>query len=160
MATWRLAYERVNTPASRSPSRGTRIAWSYSLQRDGIEHLLRQFRIERRNGLVERHDLRARTALFEIEGRHLLASPGCRGQGDFGLCRLLLEALDRARRTPGLRPYRCAVRRRHNYGGLREVANLYNETCARFGRKSGRLMCSYFTHFCDTKAEEDRAHTR
>ena len=53
-------------------------------------------------------------------------------------------------------PFAAAI----NYGGLREVANLYNETCARFGRKSGRLMCSYFTHFCDTKAEEDRAHTR
>jgi alkanesulfonate monooxygenase SsuD/methylene tetrahydromethanopterin reductase-like flavin-dependent oxidoreductase (luciferase family) len=47
-----------------------------------------------------------------------------------------------------------------SYGGLRQVADLYNETCARHGRKPGRLMCSYFTHFYDSKAEEDAARAR
>ena len=41
-----------------------------------------------------------------------------------------------------------------SYGGLRQVADLYNETCIKHGRKPGRLMCSYFTHFCDTPAQE------
>jgi alkanesulfonate monooxygenase SsuD/methylene tetrahydromethanopterin reductase-like flavin-dependent oxidoreductase (luciferase family) len=41
-----------------------------------------------------------------------------------------------------------------SYGGLRQVADLYNETCTKHGRKPGRLMCSYFTHFCDTPAQE------
>ena len=41
-----------------------------------------------------------------------------------------------------------------SYGGLRQVADLYNETCIAHGRKPGRLMCSYFTHFCDTPAQE------
>lgn len=41
-----------------------------------------------------------------------------------------------------------------SYGGLRQVADLYNESCAKFGRKPGRLMCSYFTHFYDTPAQE------
>ena len=35
-----------------------------------------------------------------------------------------------------------------SYGGLKQVADLYNETCAKHGKKPGRLMCSYFTHFC------------
>ena len=42
-----------------------------------------------------------------------------------------------------------------SYGGLRQVADLYKETCAKHGRAPGRLMCSYFMHFADTKAEED-----
>ena len=37
------------------------------------------------------------------------------------------------------------------YGGLRQVAELYHQTCARHGRTPGRLMCSYFIHFADTK---------
>lgn len=40
------------------------------------------------------------------------------------------------------------------FGGLRQVADLYNETCAKYGHKPGRLMCSYFTHFADTPAQE------
>src|SRR5438132_13516520 len=47
-----------------------------------------------------------------------------------------------------------------SYGGLKQVADLYNETCARHGRKPGRLMCSYFTHFYDNKAQEDDARAR
>jgi len=42
-----------------------------------------------------------------------------------------------------------------SYGGLREVADLYHESCARYGTKPGRLMCSYFIHFADNTAQED-----
>src|SRR3954465_10158988 len=43
-----------------------------------------------------------------------------------------------------------------SFGGLKQVADLYNETCAKHGQKPGRLMCSYFTHFADT-AEQEKA---
>ena len=46
------------------------------------------------------------------------------------------------------------------YGGLRQVAELYHETCARRGQAAGSLMCSYFIHFADTKEEEEAARTR
>jgi alkanesulfonate monooxygenase SsuD/methylene tetrahydromethanopterin reductase-like flavin-dependent oxidoreductase (luciferase family) len=45
-------------------------------------------------------------------------------------------------------------------GGLRQVRELYHETCARHGRAPGRLICSYFAHFADTKAEEQAARAR
>ena len=41
-----------------------------------------------------------------------------------------------------------------SFGGLKQVADLYNETCAKHGKKPGRLMCSYFTHFADTPEQE------
>jgi alkanesulfonate monooxygenase SsuD/methylene tetrahydromethanopterin reductase-like flavin-dependent oxidoreductase (luciferase family) len=41
-----------------------------------------------------------------------------------------------------------------SYGGLKQVADLYKETCAAAGKKPGRLICSYFTHFADTKQQE------
>jgi alkanesulfonate monooxygenase SsuD/methylene tetrahydromethanopterin reductase-like flavin-dependent oxidoreductase (luciferase family) len=47
-----------------------------------------------------------------------------------------------------------------SYGGLKQVADLYHETCARHGQKPGRMMCSYFTHFADTKAQEDAQRAR
>jgi len=47
-----------------------------------------------------------------------------------------------------------------SYGGLRQVADLYQESCARYGRRPGRLMCSYFVHFCDTPAEEAAQRAR
>ena len=47
-----------------------------------------------------------------------------------------------------------------SYGGLKQVADLYNETCVKHGKKPGRLMCSYFTHFYDNKAQEDAARAR
>jgi alkanesulfonate monooxygenase SsuD/methylene tetrahydromethanopterin reductase-like flavin-dependent oxidoreductase (luciferase family) len=47
-----------------------------------------------------------------------------------------------------------------SYGGLKQVADLYNETCIRHGRKPGRLMCSYFTHFYDNKTQENAARAR
>ncbi|MGD9615527.1 MAG: LLM class flavin-dependent oxidoreductase [Alphaproteobacteria bacterium] len=46
------------------------------------------------------------------------------------------------------------------FGGLRQVHELYHETCARHGSKPGRLMCSYFLHFADTAAEENAARAR
>ncbi len=46
------------------------------------------------------------------------------------------------------------------FGGLRQVRDLYDETCARHGQPSGRLMCSYFMHFADTPAEEAAARAR
>ena len=53
-------------------------------------------------------------------------------------------------------PFAAAI----SYGGLRQVADLYHETCAKHGRKPGRLMCSYFTHFADNKAQEDAQRAR
>jgi alkanesulfonate monooxygenase SsuD/methylene tetrahydromethanopterin reductase-like flavin-dependent oxidoreductase (luciferase family) len=47
-----------------------------------------------------------------------------------------------------------------SYGGLKQVADLYHETCAKHGNPAGRLMCSYFTHFADNKAEEDAQRAR
>src|SRR4029077_18287697 len=46
------------------------------------------------------------------------------------------------------------------FGGLKQVADLYHETCAKHGKTPGRLMCSYFTHFADAKAAEDAARAR
>jgi alkanesulfonate monooxygenase SsuD/methylene tetrahydromethanopterin reductase-like flavin-dependent oxidoreductase (luciferase family) len=47
-----------------------------------------------------------------------------------------------------------------SYGGLRQVADLYRETCARHGTTPGRLMCSYFIHFADDPATEAAARAR
>jgi alkanesulfonate monooxygenase SsuD/methylene tetrahydromethanopterin reductase-like flavin-dependent oxidoreductase (luciferase family) len=47
-----------------------------------------------------------------------------------------------------------------SYGGLKQVADLYHESCAKFGNKPGRLMCSYFTHFADSKQQEDAQRAR
>jgi alkanesulfonate monooxygenase SsuD/methylene tetrahydromethanopterin reductase-like flavin-dependent oxidoreductase (luciferase family) len=46
------------------------------------------------------------------------------------------------------------------FGGLRQVADTYQDACARHGRAPGRLLCSYFTHFADTPAEEAAARAR
>ena len=46
------------------------------------------------------------------------------------------------------------------YGGLRQVNDLYSETCARHGKPPGRLMCSYFIHFADNPTEETAARAR
>jgi alkanesulfonate monooxygenase SsuD/methylene tetrahydromethanopterin reductase-like flavin-dependent oxidoreductase (luciferase family) len=46
------------------------------------------------------------------------------------------------------------------FGGLRQVAELYRETCAKAGTRPGRLLCSYFTHFADTPLEETAARER
>ena len=47
-----------------------------------------------------------------------------------------------------------------SFGGLQQVADLYHETCAKFGTTPRRLMCSYFTHFADNKAQEDAQRAR
>jgi len=47
-----------------------------------------------------------------------------------------------------------------SFGGLKQVADLYNETCVRHGQKPGRLMCSYFTHFADTNEQEAAQRAR
>jgi alkanesulfonate monooxygenase SsuD/methylene tetrahydromethanopterin reductase-like flavin-dependent oxidoreductase (luciferase family) len=47
-----------------------------------------------------------------------------------------------------------------SFGGLKQVADLYNETCIKHGQKPGRMMCSYFTHFADNKAQEDAQRAR
>jgi alkanesulfonate monooxygenase SsuD/methylene tetrahydromethanopterin reductase-like flavin-dependent oxidoreductase (luciferase family) len=46
------------------------------------------------------------------------------------------------------------------FGGLKQVADLYHETCAKFGRSPGRLMCSYFMHFADAKDQEAAQRAR
>jgi len=47
-----------------------------------------------------------------------------------------------------------------SFGGLEQVAQLYQETCARHGNQPGRLMCSYFIHFADNAAQEHAARAR
>ncbi|MFO1025013.1 MAG: LLM class flavin-dependent oxidoreductase [Acetobacteraceae bacterium] len=47
-----------------------------------------------------------------------------------------------------------------SYGGLRQVAELYHETCARYGTQPQRLMCSYFIHFADDPTSESEARAR
>ncbi len=46
------------------------------------------------------------------------------------------------------------------FGGLKQVADLYHQSCAKYGQKPGRLMCSYFTHFADTPEQEAAARAR
>ena len=53
-------------------------------------------------------------------------------------------------------PFAAAI----SYGGLKQVADLYHESCAKHGQKPGRLMCSYFTHFADNKQQEDAQRAR
>jgi alkanesulfonate monooxygenase SsuD/methylene tetrahydromethanopterin reductase-like flavin-dependent oxidoreductase (luciferase family) len=47
-----------------------------------------------------------------------------------------------------------------SYGGLKQVADLYKETCIKAGAKPGRLICSYFTHFADNKEQEAAQRAR
>jgi len=47
-----------------------------------------------------------------------------------------------------------------SFGGLKQVADLYQETCAKYGKPAGRLMCSYFTHFADTPEQEAAQRAR
>ncbi len=47
-------------------------------------------------------------------------------------------------------PFAAAI----SYGGLRQVSELYNETCAKHGTTPQRLMCSYFIHFADDSEQE------
>jgi len=47
-------------------------------------------------------------------------------------------------------PFAAAI----SYGGLRQVSELYNETCAKHGTTPQGLMCSYFIHFADDSEQE------
>jgi alkanesulfonate monooxygenase SsuD/methylene tetrahydromethanopterin reductase-like flavin-dependent oxidoreductase (luciferase family) len=47
-----------------------------------------------------------------------------------------------------------------SFGGLKQVADLYHESCAKYGTKPHRLMCSYFTHFADDAASEQAQRER
>jgi alkanesulfonate monooxygenase SsuD/methylene tetrahydromethanopterin reductase-like flavin-dependent oxidoreductase (luciferase family) len=47
-----------------------------------------------------------------------------------------------------------------SFGGLKQVADLYHESCAKYGTKPQRLMCSYFTHFADDPASEKAQRER
>ena len=47
-----------------------------------------------------------------------------------------------------------------SYGGLKQVADLYKETCIKAGTKPGRLICSYFNHFADTPEQEAAQRAR
>jgi alkanesulfonate monooxygenase SsuD/methylene tetrahydromethanopterin reductase-like flavin-dependent oxidoreductase (luciferase family) len=47
-----------------------------------------------------------------------------------------------------------------SFGGLKQVVDLYKETCAKHGKKDGRVMCSYFTHFADNAAQEQAQRAR
>jgi len=47
-----------------------------------------------------------------------------------------------------------------SFGGLKQVADLYHEACARHGKTPCRLMCSYFTHFADAKEQENAQRAR
>jgi alkanesulfonate monooxygenase SsuD/methylene tetrahydromethanopterin reductase-like flavin-dependent oxidoreductase (luciferase family) len=53
-------------------------------------------------------------------------------------------------------PFAAAI----SFGGLKQVADLYHEACARHGKTPGRLMCSYFAHFADTKEGENAQRAR
>lgn len=46
------------------------------------------------------------------------------------------------------------------FGGLKQVSELYQASCAKAGKKPARLMCSYFTHFADNKDEEAAQRAR
>jgi alkanesulfonate monooxygenase SsuD/methylene tetrahydromethanopterin reductase-like flavin-dependent oxidoreductase (luciferase family) len=47
-----------------------------------------------------------------------------------------------------------------SYGGLKQVADLYTETCVQHGNRPGRMMCSYFAHVAQGKKEEGTARAR
>jgi alkanesulfonate monooxygenase SsuD/methylene tetrahydromethanopterin reductase-like flavin-dependent oxidoreductase (luciferase family) len=46
------------------------------------------------------------------------------------------------------------------FGGLKPAADLYKEACVQQGKKPGRLVCSYFTHFADDAKSEAAARER
>lgn len=47
-----------------------------------------------------------------------------------------------------------------SFGGLRQVADRYRETCAKHDMAPGRMMCSYFTHFADNEAQQAEQRAR
>ncbi len=83
-----------------------------------------------------------------------------RSSANPGLCRVIFQTVHRAAGRLGcgliVAPFAATM----SFGGLEQVSQLYKETCARHGRTCGRLMCSYFIHFADTKPQEDAARAR
>jgi alkanesulfonate monooxygenase SsuD/methylene tetrahydromethanopterin reductase-like flavin-dependent oxidoreductase (luciferase family) len=53
-------------------------------------------------------------------------------------------------------PFAAAI----TFGGLKQVADLYHEACAQHGTTPRRLLCSYFTHFADTREQENAQRAR
>src|SRR5437016_9726734 len=47
-----------------------------------------------------------------------------------------------------------------SFGGLKQVADLYHESCVKFGTQPQRLMCSYFFHFADNAEQEAAQRAR
>jgi len=64
------------------------------------------------------------------------------------------------RRAVGMRIDRGAVGRGAELRWVEAGFRSLHETCAKHGKKPGRLMCSYFIHFSDDKAQEDAARAR
>ena len=91
---------------------------------------------------------------YSVRRRAHHAEAGAAADAD--LCRLVLQALDRACGAARLRADRRAVRRRHELRRAQAGGRPLHETCAKHGNKPGRLMCSYFTHFADNKAAGGR----
>src|SRR5262249_9793714 len=67
-----------------------------------------------------------------------------------------VELAARVHCGPIAAPFAAAM----SFGGLQQVADLYHDSCAMYGKAPQRLMCSYFTHFADTKAQEDAQRAR
>ena len=47
-----------------------------------------------------------------------------------------------------------------SFGGLQQVADRFRETSEKFGNTGGRMMCSYFMHFADTKDQQSEQRAR
>ena len=105
-----------------------------------------------------RPHLASRQTLF-VRRRAHHAEAGAAADPD--LCRLVLQAVDRACGAARLRPDRGAVRRRHELWRARSRSpTSITRPAPSYGNKPGRLMCSYFTHFADDKAQEDAQRAR
>ena len=77
--------------------------------------------------------------------------------------RIVLQALDRACRAARLRPdRRRPFAAAMSAGGLKRVAMvIYRETCDKCRHQARTcMMCSYFIHFADNKAEDAAARAR
>ncbi len=46
------------------------------------------------------------------------------------------------------------------FGGMADVRRVYEETCAKYGKRRRNVMCSYFIHFCDDPKSEAEARAR
>jgi len=46
------------------------------------------------------------------------------------------------------------------FGGLKQFRDVYHESCIKHGKKPGKMICSYFTHFADNAEQEQAARIR